>query len=647
MNSRRLRVVIVSSSYWPHEGGAERQLREVFSSDEVARELDVRVLTEPVPGMPHRQVVDGLMVVRTPDPVPRLPRPNISFGFNSLTQLARWKPDMVISSQLGAATLAAGIHARRTGIPHIVRIAGPRISDVGDGSYSEDLLHLGSRHGAALRWLLGNRRCRVVAPAKHMVASALAQFPELADRISYIPNGVTLKVEDISPTSKCDVIWHGRDDWFKNPEAFVSLVKSRPGYSFVALGRSELPALPNLTDAGWVDDPALFVAGARVALMTSRYEGSPNFALQALTLGVPVAGFRIAALEEFAEQYPDSIFLAERRDIESLGNAVDAACARGPSGRQPVVTLGESRTWWLSLVRSMTSRAAQEASMTSEMGQSVSHQDVERWDGNKRFRFGENWLRFLETVDVTRVAGSRTAIAAMLDTDSLEGLRVLDLGSGSGLSSLAMREMGADVVSVDFDPQAVECTREIRNRFGHGEDGKWVVSEGSALDQEFLQSLGAFDLVYSWGVLHHTGAMWEGISNAAGRVAPNGRLFISIYNDQGLPSKMWTKVKRKYVESGEAKRRVITEVAGCYLTAQRRVGELVIRALGGSVQRSTPARGMDRRRDLVDWVGGYPFEVAKPEQVFDFVKARGFELERLKTCGGRLGCNEFVFIRKA
>lgn len=57
-------------------------------------------------------------------------------------------------------------------------------------------------------------------------------------------------------------------------------------------------------------------------------------------------------------------------------------------------------------------------------------------------------------------------------------------------------------------------------------------------------------------------------------------------------------------------------------------------------------RGMSVWHDLVDWVGGYPFEVAKPEEIFDFYRTKGFTLVRLKTCGGGLGCNEYVFIKK-
>jgi len=60
---------------------------------------------------------------------------------------------------------------------------------------------------------------------------------------------------------------------------------------------------------------------------------------------------------------------------------------------------------------------------------------------------------------------------------------------------------------------------------------------------------------------------------------------------------------------------------------------------------STAERGMGAWRDVVDWVGGYPFEVAKPEEVFDFYRSRGFFLQRLKTCAGGLGCNEYVLMK--
>lgn len=55
---------------------------------------------------------------------------------------------------------------------------------------------------------------------------------------------------------------------------------------------------------------------------------------------------------------------------------------------------------------------------------------------------------------------------------------------------------------------------------------------------------------------------------------------------------------------------------------------------------------MSHWHDWIDWVGGYPFEVAKPELIFDFYRDRGFTLHNMTTCGGGGGCNEFVFIRQ-
>lgn len=269
-------------------------------------------------------------------------------------------------------------------------------------------------------------------------------------------------------------------------------------------------------------------------------------------------------------------------------------------------------------------------------------------ESGERFAFGENWADFLSVVDEDRIQSSMMALARMLGTDDLKGLSFLDVGSGSGLSSLAAWRLGARVHSFDFDPSSVACTAELRRRFADDDESRWTVEQGSALDREFLASLGRHDVVYSWGVLHHTGDMWAALSNMPDLVADGGTLFLSIYNDQGRASRNWARVKRAYNASGDEMRRVIVGGARTYFAARRmdvlRRGYRLVRHLP-SPQSEQRARGMDRERDLVDWVGGWPFEVAKPEQIFDFFRDRGFRLERLTTCGGGLGCNEFVFIK--
>src|SRR4051812_21429253 len=164
----------------------------------------------------------------------------------------------------------------------------------------------------------------------------------------------------------------------------------------------------------------------------------------------------------------------------------------------------------------------------------------------ERFEFGENWRRFLDVLDDERIAEAERSLREMIGVDSLSGLTFLDIGSGSGLFSLAARRLGAERVhSFDFDPQSVACTRELRRRFFDGDAG-WTIEQGSALDEEFVAGLGDWDIVYSWGVLHHTGDMWRALDIAQSRVRPGGRLFISIYNDQGGRSALWRAIKRAY-----------------------------------------------------------------------------------------------------
>jgi 2-polyprenyl-6-hydroxyphenyl methylase/3-demethylubiquinone-9 3-methyltransferase len=266
-----------------------------------------------------------------------------------------------------------------------------------------------------------------------------------------------------------------------------------------------------------------------------------------------------------------------------------------------------------------------------------------------RFGFGDNWTRFLAVVDEERIAEAQASLEEMLGAGSLAGRSFLDAGSGSGLFSLAAARLGAARVhAFDYDPGSVGCTLELRRRFAPA-TGEWSVERGSALDPDYLAALGTFDVVYSWGVLHHTGDMWRALENVAGAVAGGGRLFISVYNDQGSRSSLWRSVKRLYnaLPAGARMPLVLAVmVPRELLTAAKSLarGRPLDYVRGWTQYKST--RGMSRWHDLVDWVGGYPFEVARPEELLEFLRPRGFELERLRTCGGGLGCNQFVFVRR-
>jgi 2-polyprenyl-6-hydroxyphenyl methylase/3-demethylubiquinone-9 3-methyltransferase len=262
----------------------------------------------------------------------------------------------------------------------------------------------------------------------------------------------------------------------------------------------------------------------------------------------------------------------------------------------------------------------------------------------ERFAFGKNWQQFLSVLNDNRIRMAEASLCDRLGVTDLQGRSFLDVGSGSGLFSLAARRLGARVHSFDYDPESVACAEELRRRY-FPSDPDWVIEQGSALDPQYLSSLGKFDVVYSWGVLHHTGAMWQALDSVAAQVAPQGKLFIAIYNDQGRISDRWRWIKQTYNRLPSALRFLVTVPVLVHLHWRPAVKDLLRLQPFHSWRTYGQDRGMSAWRDLIDWVGGYPFEVAKPEAIFDFYRQRGFTLTRLATCGGSLGCNEFVFRR--
>lgn len=265
----------------------------------------------------------------------------------------------------------------------------------------------------------------------------------------------------------------------------------------------------------------------------------------------------------------------------------------------------------------------------------------------QRFAFGKNWSGFLSQLDDDRIEQAEESLRGLLGVQDLGQSRFLDLGSGSGLFSLAASKLGAnEVVSIDYDEDSVACTDHLRRTYAV--DANWTVRQGSVLDDAMMESLGSFDVVYSWGVLHHTGQMNRAIELASRCVQSGGLFSIAIYNDQGGASRRWLAIKKFYDRLPTMLRPVwVCMVAGfyeCKFAAARLLrGQNPLPFSDWAAKRKD--RGMSAWYDWVDWVGGLPFEVATPEQIILPLRREGFVLENLRTVGNGWGCNEFTFRR--
>lgn len=259
-----------------------------------------------------------------------------------------------------------------------------------------------------------------------------------------------------------------------------------------------------------------------------------------------------------------------------------------------------------------------------------------------RFRFGRNWRSYSQLISEESVAVAGRSITAL--TGEVEGADrlFLDIGCGSGLFSASASRMGFRVHGFDYDEDSVSTSRETMLRFAP--DRPWVIERGDVLDDAYMDRVPVADFVYAWGVLHHTGDLWQALENALAKVDRGGTLVLAIYNDQGFRSTMWRIVKRLYVRFPLLRPLLLV---GAFFVQWWRPLLDDLRHRRGFLSSwrhySDDDRAMSAWHDLRDWVGGYPFEVASIDETVTALSRAGFEVVHVEPVPFKgSGNNQYV-----
>lgn len=268
------------------------------------------------------------------------------------------------------------------------------------------------------------------------------------------------------------------------------------------------------------------------------------------------------------------------------------------------------------------------------------------YQAESHFSFGANWRDFLSSLTEERIGIAKKSLETFLGVKDLKGKTFIDVGCGSGIFSLSAHLLGAGkVVSLDVDNESIACAEFLRDKYGRGKN--WQVRKASALNAALAKNLGQFDVVYSWGVLHHTGNMYRALENTAELVKDGGQLYVSIYNDNRTAwlhgtSRFWEKVKHRYNHSSQATKSLLFALYSSYLFLGLIFsGKNPFRYITGYKL----TRGMSWKHDIIDWLGGYPYEYASSDKIVEFFAERSFVLEKL-TLSRSIGCNEYLFLKE-
>ncbi len=258
------------------------------------------------------------------------------------------------------------------------------------------------------------------------------------------------------------------------------------------------------------------------------------------------------------------------------------------------------------------------------------------------FDFGANWKRYsLNALTNDRVEEARADFSLLTEGIGLESKTFLDVGFGQGLISLTAASAGASVYSLDVNPRCLEALKITGQFFDPWASQKLDLTVGSILSDDTVTRLleknkSGYDVVHAWGVLHHTGDLKQAFSNCVKLLDRRGHLIVAIYN-RHWSSPLWKMIKRLYCAVPVIAQKAFVGIFTPII--------FLAKFLVTGKNPMTTQRGMDFFVDIVDWVGGYPYEYASVEEMQELGNVHGLELERVRKAFVPTGCNEFVFVR--
>ncbi len=237
---------------------------------------------------------------------------------------------------------------------------------------------------------------------------------------------------------------------------------------------------------------------------------------------------------------------------------------------------------------------------------------------DQHFAFGKNWFSFLETVDETSIAKAKEGLTELIPPTALDKATFLDIGCGSGLSTLAAIESGVNnVLAIDIDPDSIHATKKLLHKMGLEQN---VDVQLKSIFDLRTDDVGAFDIVYSWGVLHHSGDMWTAIRIASSMVADNGLFVLAIYTRTHCCT-AWKYIKRFYSKSPQFIQKLCRGIYKLLFYSKLLcTGKSPLQYI-----RNYSQRGMNFHIDVHDWIGGYPYESATPEEILSFMNQLDFK----------------------